>query len=234
MVTSMHLSAQIDHLVVAAASLAEGVQWCESALGITPGPGGEHALMGTHNRIFTLASAAFSQAYFEIIAIHSGAACAHSAGAKRWFDLDNPDLQRQLRNTGPRLVHFVARSAQVQAGVRALARMGIDRGEVLQASRATAQGLLTWQITVRDDGQRLFNGALPTLIEWGQVHPTQGMAPSGVTLQSLQVHYPQSSALREAYEAIGLAGVAVTQGPPNLIATLQTSRGVLTLESGGI
>lgn len=230
----MHLSAQIDHLVVAAASLAEGVQWCESALGITPGPGGEHALMGTHNRIFTLASAAFSQAYFEIIAIHSGAACARSTGAKRWFDLDNPDLQRQLRNTGPRLVHFVARSAQVQAGVRALARMGIDRGEVLQASRMTPQGLLQWQITVRDDGQRLFNGALPTLIEWGKVHPTQGMAPSGVTLQSLQVSHTQSEALRAAYEAVGLTSVGITQGPPNLIATLQTPRGVLTLESGGI
>lgn len=111
MVTSIHLSAQIDHLVVAAASQAEGVQWCESALGITPGPGGEHALMGTHNRVFTLASAAFPQAYFEIIAIHSGAACARSAGTKRWFDLDNPDLQEQLRKTGPRLIHFVARSA---------------------------------------------------------------------------------------------------------------------------
>ncbi len=234
MATAMQPSAQVDHLVVAATSLDEGVQWCESTLGITPGPGGEHLLMGTHNRVFTLASAAFPQAYFEIIAIHSGAACARSTGAKRWFDLDNPDLQRQLRSAGPRLVHFVARGAQVQAGVRALARMGIDRGEVLQASRATAQGLLTWQITVRDDGQRLFNGALPTLIEWGQVHPTQGMAPSGVTLQTLQVSHTQSETLRAAYEAIGLTSVGITLGPPNLFATLQTPRGVLTLESGGI
>jgi hypothetical protein len=118
--------------------------------------------------------------------------------------------------------------------VRALAGLGIDRGEVLEASRITAQGLLTWQITVRADGQRLFNGALPTLIQWGEVHPTQGMAASGVTLNSLQVHQPQPGALREAYEAIGLAGVDVMQGPPNLIATLQTPRGVLTLESKGI
>ncbi|MHB1198447.1 MAG: VOC family protein [Polaromonas sp.] len=252
---------QVDHLVIAAASLDEGVQWCESTLGITPGPGGEHALMGTHNRVFTLASAAFAQAYFEIIAIHSGAACARPVGAKRWFDLDNPDLQQQLRKTGPRLVHFVARSANVQAGAHALAGLGIDRGEVLEASRAlpqgrpkaeqlprgaaqyaqrqawgpvSAQGLLAWQITVRTDGQRLFNGALPTLIEWGEVHPTQGMAASGVTLQALQVHHPQPDALRAAYQAIGLAGVGVTQGPPNLIATLQTPRGALTLESGGI
>ncbi len=261
MANSMQPSAQIDHLVVAAASLAEGVQWCESVLGITPGPGGEHALMGTHNRVFTLASAAFAQAYFEIIAIHPGAAYARSTWAKRWFDLDSPDLQEQLRITGPRLIHFVARSADVQADVRALAALGIDRGAVLAASRAlpqgrpgaeqpprgaaphaqrqagrpvSPQGLLTWQITVRDDGQRLFNGALPTLIQWGDVHPTQGMADSGVTLQSLRVTQPQPDALRQAYEAIGLAGVDVMQGPPNLIATLQTPRGVVTLESKGI
>jgi hypothetical protein len=39
--------------VVVAASLEQGVQWCERVLGITPGPGGEHALMGTHNRLFS-------------------------------------------------------------------------------------------------------------------------------------------------------------------------------------
>lgn len=257
----MHLSARIDHLVVAAASLAEGVQWCESVLGITPGPGGEHALMGTHNRVFLVASPAFPQAYLEIIAIHSGANYARSHWTKRWFDLDNRDLQRQLGKTGPQLIHFVVRTAQVQAGVRALAGLGIDRGEVLQASRATPQGspkaeqhplgaakdaqrqawgpvspqgLLEWQITVRDDGQRLFDGALPTLIEWGEAHPTQGMAASDVTLQSLQAQHPRPDALRQAYQAIGLAGVDVMQGPPNLIATLQTPRGVVTLESKGI
>ncbi|MEY4341937.1 MAG: hypothetical protein RL541_1441, partial [Pseudomonadota bacterium] len=46
------MPAYIDHLVVAASSLAQGVAWCEDQLGITPGPGGEHALFGTHNRLF--------------------------------------------------------------------------------------------------------------------------------------------------------------------------------------
>jgi len=228
------LGSQVDHLVVVAASLAEGVQWCESVLGITPGPGGEHALMGTHNRLFTVASPAFPQAYLEIIAIHSGAPHTRSDQERRWFDLDDRDLQLQLSKTGPRLAHFVARTTRVQAGVRALARLGLDRGEVLQASRMTQQGLLTWKITVRKDGQRLFFGALPTLIQWGEVHPTHSMTRSGATLQSLHMHHPRPEALRAAYEAIGLTDVDVTQGPPNLIATLQTPRGVLTLESKGI
>ena len=231
---SRPLASQVDHLVVLAASLAEGVQWCESVLGITPGPGGEHALMGTHNRLFTVASPAFPAAYLEIIAIHSGAPCARPAGAKRWFDLDDRELQLHLSQTGPQLAHFVATTTRAQAGVRALARLGLDRGAVLEASRMTPQGLLAWKITVRDDGQRLFYGALPTLIQWGEVHPTHGMAPSGVTLQSLHARHPRPDALRAAYQAIGLADVAVSPGPPNLMATLQTPRGLLTLESRGI
>ena len=66
------MRAQLDHLVIAAASLAEGVAWCEATLGLTPGPGGSHPLMGTHNRLLNIASAAFPQAYLEIIAIEPG------------------------------------------------------------------------------------------------------------------------------------------------------------------
>ena len=64
------LASHIDHLVVAAASLDDGVRWCEKTLGITPGPGGEHPLMGTHNRLFTIATVQHPKAYFEIIAIN--------------------------------------------------------------------------------------------------------------------------------------------------------------------
>jgi Glyoxalase-like domain len=234
MTTAPPLASHIDHLVVAAASLAEGVQWCEKALGITPGPGGEHPLMGTHNRLFSIASPTFPLAYFEIIAIHSGATSARSAWARRWFDLDDPELQAQLAKSGPRLVHFVASTAHADAAVRALARLGLDRGEVLPASRPTPQGLLSWKITVREDGQRLFYGALPTLIEWGAVHPAQGMPASSVVLQSVAARHPRADTLRAAYEAIGLAGVDVMPGSPNLTATLQTPLGLVTLESKGI
>lgn len=227
------LAATVDHLVVAATSLAEGVQWCERVLGITPGPGGEHPLMGTHNRLLSAASMAFPTAYIEIIAINLGADCARSTGAKRWFDLDDSVLQAQLQSHGPQLVHFVASTAQAQAGSQALARLGLDRGALLQASRATPQGLLRWKITVREDGQRLFYGALPTLIEWADQHPAGAMPPSGITLQSVQASHARPDDLRAAYAAIGLTQVAVLQGRPNLVATLQTPRGLVTLESRG-
>ena len=234
MTTAPPMASHIDHLVVAAASLDEGVQWCEKTLGITPGPGGEHPLMGTHNRLCLIASPTFPLAYLEIIAIHSGAAYARSTGAKRWFDLDDPELRAHLAQSGPQLVHFVARTARADTAVRALAKLGLDRGEVLAASRPSTQGLLKWKITVRQDGQRLFYGALPTLIEWGALHPARGMPASGVVLQSLSAHHPRADALRAAHEAIGLADVEVTAGSPNLTATLQTPLGLVTLASRGI
>ena len=228
------LTAQLDHLVVLAASLAEGVQWCERVLGVTPGPGGEHALMGTHNRLVALACAAYPLAYLEVIAINPEANHGRGLWTKRWFDLDEPEIRLQLENTGPRLAHFVARTERAEAGARALARLGLDRGEVLQASRMTPQGLLQWKITVREDGERLLFGTQPTLIQWGEVHPAQAMAPSGIVLLSLQARHPRPDVLRAAYQAIGLAGVAADHGPPNLIATLQTPRGLVTLESKGL
>ncbi|HQS01051.1 MULTISPECIES: VOC family protein [unclassified Polaromonas] len=234
--------AQVDHLVVVADSLAQGVVWCEETLGITPGPGGEHPLMGTHNRLFSVAGPAFPRAYFEIIAIQPGVTPLRAAGTQRWFDMDDRELQARVASEGPQLVHFVASVPGVVSAVKALAALGLDRGSVLEVARQTATALLQWRITVRDDGQRLLYGGLPTLIQWGEAgedparaaHPLDAMPASGVTLQALQVSHPQPDKLQAAHAAIGLAGVTVTQGAPNLLATLQTPRGLVTLESKGV
>ncbi len=231
------MQAQIDHLVIAARSLDEGVLWCEATLGITPGAGGAHALMGTHNRLLTISTAAFPRCYLEIIAIDPGQRPTRQKHWHRWFDLDDPVLQAGLTQHGPQLIHFVARVPDARATAHALAAMPthIERGRVLEAARDTSAGRLEWQITVRDDGQRLFYGALPTLIQWGTVHPTDSMPASGVTLTVLAVTHPRAEALDAALRVIGLdAGVAVDQGAPNLIATLATPRGAVVLESKGL
>ena len=228
------MTAQVDHLVIAASTLADGAAWCERTLGITPGPGGEHPLMGTHNRLFSIATAQYPTAYLEIIAIKSGAACTRIKGEKRWFDFDHEMLQNSLRENGPQLIHFVASTPQALPAIEALASLGIDRGELLAASRMTPQGTLSWKITVRSDGQRLMHGTLPTVIEWGDVHPTHHMSTSGVTLQSLTASLPDAVQLRAAYAAINLQGVAVMKGQPRLIATLHTPRGLVTVDSRGL
>ena len=228
------MTAQIDHLVIAANTLEEGVAWCERTLGITPGPGGEHPLMGTHNRLFSISSPSYPTAYFEIIAINTRAACARKQRDRRWFDFDNETLQRSLKQNGPQLIHFVASTPRALPAIEALASLGIDRGQLLAASRMTPQGTLSWKITVRSDGQRLMHGTLPTLIEWGDVHPTHHMAASGVTLQLLTASLPDADGLRAAYAAINLQSVGVVAGPANLIAIFNTPRGLVTLESSGV
>ena len=154
----------VDHLVVLAADLASGVAWCERTLGITPTAGGEHPLMGTHNRIFNVSSPAHPRAYLEIIAINPGASKAIPTSARRWFDMDDANLRGQVAQHGPQLIHWVASVPDVAAACTALSALDMDRGAVITASRPTPHGLLQWQITVRDDGLRLMDGCLPTLI----------------------------------------------------------------------
>ena len=221
----------VDHLVVLAPSLAEGVAWCEATLGVVPGPGGEHPLMGTHNRLIPVNTAAFPRTYLEIIAINREAAPQRAAGAKRWFDLDDDTLQARLRTQGPQLAHWVAQVPDLPQALATLSAQGIDRGQVVAASRPTPQGLLRWQISVRDDGQRLFNGCLPTLIQWGDTHPTQAMADQGVALESLALAHPQAGALRQALDAVGLGAIPVHTGPARLQARLRTPRGPVNLIS---
>ena len=228
------MATSLDHLVILAATLPEGVAWCEATFGVALAPGGEHPLMGTHNRLLNISSPAHPRAYLEVIAINPGATPARAAGARRWFDMDNEALQAQLHQTGPQLAHWVAQVPDITRAVAALAAQGIDRGRVLAASRPTPHGLLSWQISVRDDGQRLFGGCLPTLIEWGTTHPCDHLPASGVQLQALQLQHPDATALRAACGAAGLAQVAtITDGPaPRLQALLATPRGPLVLNSG--
>ena len=235
------MKTQIDHLVIVAQTLAQGVAWCEATLGITPSPGGEHAQYGTHNRLAKIATPAHPLAYLEIIAIDPAAKKPMPAGAKRWFDMDDAALQAAVA-IEPRLVHFVAQTDEIQAGRTALKALGMDRGPAVQTSRHSRKGQLQWQITVRDDGQRLFDGALPSLIQWGKpdaaeplrLHPRNSLPRSGVTLQSLAITHPTATKLQAAFEAIGLTGIAVETGPADLIATLHTPKGTVVLHSQGI
>jgi hypothetical protein len=230
------MHARIDHLVIAARTLDEGVRWCEATLGVVPGPGGAHPLMGTHNRLLSIATEAFPRAYLEIIAIDPAKRPTREPGLHRWFDLDDAALQAGLARHGPRLIHFVARVSDAAAALHALAAgpVPIDRGVLVEASRESAAGRLDWKISVRDDGQRLFYGALPTVIEWGPVHPTDTLPASGVALGALHARHARPAVLREAFDAIGLAGVPVRAGPPDLVAVLQTPRGPVALESKGL
>ena len=235
------MKSQIDHLVVMAANLEAGVAWCEATLGITPGPGGEHDKYGTHNRLFKIASPKYPLAYFEIIAINPQADGAKRSKLARLFDMDNKAVQKAVAQE-PRLITFVASTDDLKSARHALRTQDIDRGQIVHASRKLNKGTLQWQITVREDGERLFNGCLPTLIQWGKpeatdplrLHPRNSLPRSGVTLQSITISHPSGPKLQAAYGAIGLEGVAIETGAANITASLQTPKGLVQIQSLGI
>ncbi len=220
------MSNRLDHLVVAAASLEQGVAWCEATLGVAPGPGGVHATMGTHNRLLRLSTEAFPDCYLEIVAIDPA---APPPGRARWFGLDAPTLHQRLAQR-PRLVAAVVRTPLIEMHRWGLINVGIHPGEPIAFERASPAGPLAWRMLVRDDGALLHGGALPVLIEWkGERHPAQAMPAAGLSLQSLRL----AGLPRRAQDVLKLRGIEVAteaEGPA-LTATFATPRGDVTLTS---
>lgn len=210
----------VDHLVVAATTLDQGVAWCEATLGVTPGPGGRHPQMGTHNRLLSIACEAFPQAYLEVLAVDPD---APAPGRARWFGLDEADL-----SAGPRLLTWVGRSPMLDMHRWGLITVGQPPGDPLAASRETAAGLLRWQILVPADGRPRCGGALPTLIQWQGPHPADAMPASGVTLKRLTVR----GVPPRAREVLRLRGVtAADDDGPAVQAVLATPTGDVTLST---
>lgn len=219
------MSCALDHLVLAAATLDQGAAWCEAVLGVAPGPGGRHALFGTHNRLLRIDGPGFPQAYLEIIAIDPE---APPPARPRWFGLDDPTLQADLAARGPRLLHAVLRTPDLRAQRQALLDAGLAPGEPLAAARDTPAGRLQWQILVPEDGALPGGGDLPTLIQWTGAHPADAMPASPLALQALRFgRLPPGVA-----GLLGLGGPGAAAGPgPALSATLATPRGPVSLRT---
>ena len=217
------MNTQLDHLVVVAHSLAQGEAWCQATLGVAPGPGGRHPLMGTHNRLLAIGSPAWPQAYLEIIAIDPDAT---PPGRPRWFGIDQPELQAAVAQQ-PRLVHAVLRCGQLEMLRFGLVQLGHDPGQPLGASRDTALGPLQWRILVRDDGQIACDGVLPTLIEWQGRHPADALPASAVQLRTVAIaRLPRRVASLLAPQRVELPRLG-----PALQVTLDTPLGKVTLSS---
>jgi hypothetical protein len=235
------LHTNIDHLVVAARSLEEGTAWCEATLGITPQAGGEHEQYGTHNRLFNIATPRYPTAYFEIIAINPVASAQKRPEKKRWFDLDDDGLQASIAQQ-PSLIHFVVNTTDIQVATNTWKAQGLDIGPVVHAQRQTEKGPLHWQITVRNDGQRLFDGTLPTLIQWGEpdatepmrMHPSTSLPRSGVGLLNVMVSHTATDILTSAYKAVHLNDIEMISGEANISVHLQTPKGLVVLQSRGL
>ena len=211
--------ATLDHLVVAATTLADGIDYVAALTGVAPQPGGKHVAMATHNALLRLGE----RIYLEIIAIDPEGA---RPARPRWFDLDDIALQAELAER-PRLIHWVARTPAIEV---ATASCPWPLGPV----HALARGDYRWRITIPDDGTRPAKGVVPTLIQWDvPEHPADRLAASGVALAGMAASHPDTGRVRTALAALGLAAtISVTYDREvRLAAMLRSPRGVVTLTS---
>jgi len=209
--------AQLDHLVVAATTLADGIEYIAELTGVAAQPGGKHVAMGTHNALLRLGE----RVYLEIIAIDPDGI---KPPRPRWLDLDDIALQSELTER-PQLVHWVARTTDIE---RAAASCSVPLGTITPAER----GDYRWRITIPDDGKRPGNGIIPTLIQWDvPMHPADRLPSSNVSIAQIAATHSDPACVRAALAALGLAGIVrVTYDrETRLAAMLQTPRGLVTL-----
>ncbi|HUG58316.1 MAG TPA: VOC family protein [Candidimonas sp.] len=203
----------IDHIVITAPSLEEGVHYLCQTLGVDPQVGGEHVSMGTHNCLLKLGS----DIYLEVIATNPKAA---SPSRPRWFQLDDPHW-----NSSPKLATWVARTNDIQSAAQAAAPMPI--GQV----QAMSRGSLNWLISIPENGTLALQGTAPALIQWNTpAHPASAMQDLGCSLIRLEIFHHESEQLTSMLDRIGFEGnlqvLPLRQGTqPYLVAHIQTPAG---------
>ena len=216
----MPIDAELDHLVVGAASLEQGAAFVQEQLGVAVSGGGEHPLMGTHNRLLRLGDGVF----LEVIAASPG---APAPTRPRWFGLDDPYVRESLERC-PRLLGWVARTpdiAQVQA------KTSFSFGKPTPASRDK----LSWRFGLPDDGHLLASGALPYLIAWSTLeHPAEQLDDLGCTLEKLEIFHPRAAWLAPILRDINAARLIeltplANDAAPFLRAHIRTPTGLKTL-----
>jgi hypothetical protein len=206
------MRSELDHIVVACTDLDQGAAWLRDRLGVEPQPGGQHAAMGTHNRLLKLGP----RVYLELIAIDpNGVAPARP----RWFDLDSPEMKERLA-ASPQLITWVARCDDIVEAVTRVPAVG--------DVHALARGPYRWRITIPDDGSLQFGGMLPTVIQWEGTeatmsHPADALEDRGCMLVELKLSYPAASSVLPLYRALRVSGpIDLVAGPKRFVARVRT------------
>ena len=211
---------RIDHIVIAAATLPQGVDFLRQRLGVEIPRGGVHLKLGTHNHLMQLGD----DAYLELIAIDPN---GETPPRPRWFGLDSALLRAAIARQ-PRLVTWVVNTPDIR---RLAATAGFDIGTPTELSRDK----LSWEIALTDDGRLLGDGLLPYCIQWhSSPHPSRGMADLGCRLQSLTLHHNRPVWLAERLAALGALDLVRIvplddSEAPYISANLETPKGLVTL-----
>ncbi len=205
----------VDHLLLGAADLDQGIAWVEQRTGVRPALGGSHPGRGTRNALLSLGNGH----YLEVIA-------PDPAQTVYSFQID---IRKLIE---PRLITWAAGTTDIEAvAVRAKAA-GYQVFGPADGSRARPDGTrLAWRTL--GIASTLAAGAvepIPFFIQWSAntVHPSID-SPKGCALKAFRITHPNPSAVNTVLGAVGIEA-DVTTGPEAAIqATLATPKGLVDL-----
>jgi hypothetical protein len=210
-------SSSVDHLLLGAADLDQGIAWAEKRLGVKAAIGGVHPGVGTRNALLSLGG----RQYLEIIA-------PDPAQINYSFSVDVRKLAK------PRLITWAAAPAGGRIDeVAALAkRAGCEVIGPRDGSRARPDGkLLKWK-TMAVSNQLGAAGIelIPFFIEWTaeSIHPSLD-SPKGCRLLSLELDHPNAAGVREMLGKLKLDVPVKQSKEARLKALIDTPKGKLTL-----
>lgn len=212
------MTTKLDHLVLGAETLAQGIHYVESLLGVTVPPGGEHPRYGTHNRVMRLGD----DCYFEIIAIDPAATPEKTP---RWYGLDDPRIKSRISRS-PALIAWVASVSDLTTV--ADAAHWID-GEITEISR----GNMHWQMLLPKAGLA-DDPLLPWFIHWpeGQ-HPLPGMQSLDCSLARIGAAVPDPDYFSACLNSVGAQSLIDVEDSgtdaPGLQVSIQSPKGRIDL-----
>ena len=213
---------RLDHLVIGAETLRQGVDYIRSVLDVELPKGGLHKTMGTHNHLMQLGN----DSYIEVIAINPEAAAPRQP---RWFNLDDGLMRASLQRQ-PRLITWVINTADIKA-VELDAKLPI--GVPTELSRDS----LSWQLGLTEDGRLLANGLVPYVLQWHtEQHPSRSMADLGCRLHSLEIYHNRPDWLNSILASMSADHLVSTYPladteTPYLSANIETPSGLVNLNS---
>ena len=156
----------VDHLLLGARDLDEGIAWLDARTGVKAQPGGSHPGVGTRNALVSLGG----RQYLEIIAPDPAQTAFN-------FNLDLRALP------SPRLVTWAVSTPDVDAAAAAARRHGLEVFGPRDGSRTRPDGsVLQWRSAgVRASFAEADVDPVPFFIEWASSshHPSSD-APAGM------------------------------------------------------
>ena len=201
------MPANLDHLILGARDLDQGIRWVEKFTGVRAAFGGVHPGRGTQNALLALGP----RCYLEILTPDPH---QHSL---TWY--------RELTTLiEPRLIAWAVHANDLAELAALATSAGFSVDGPAEGSRSRPDDkVLRWQLLHL---QHNHEGLLPFFIEWHpeSVHPSAD-APVGCRLTSFYLQSPDPLGLTRTCQTLGV-GVTVEEGPaPLLCARITGPRG---------